>query len=270
MLLQMLLPMNKILLFFLLLFSLTAQADITARSWIVADGRGNTISEKDALRAQSIASITKLMTVLIVLKADQPQDEIIKLDWKEAGRYHTRLPHSVKSLTRDQLIDLALIKSDNFAAHHLCHNYPGGYTNCVQQMNNEADRLGMIHTHFDEATGLDEDNVSTAYDLVKLVLEASKYPDITDAGGNPVVRINVKKHWWEFKNTNPLVKENGAVRVSKTGYIHQSGGCIAMLVDTEVGPRVIVLLGSRNTHTRIPEAQQLILNVSNKSISVVN
>jgi D-alanyl-D-alanine endopeptidase (penicillin-binding protein 7) len=262
--------MKYFLLLISLVFSSAASADITARSWIVSDSRGNTVSEKESLRVQPIASITKLMTVLIVLKADQSRDEIIKLDWKEAGRYHTRLPRSVKSLTRDQLIDLALIKSDNFAAEHLCLNYPGGKTNCVLQMNQEAERLGMIHTHFDEATGLDEDNVSTAYDLVKLVLEASKYSDITDAGGNPVVKINVKKHWWEFRNTNPLVKENGAIRVSKTGYIHQSGGCIAMLVDTDVGPRVIVLLGSRNTHTRIPEAQELILNVSNKSISVAN
>jgi len=253
-----------------LIFSLAAQADITARSWIVADGRGNTISEKDSLHVQPIASITKLMTVLVVLKADQPKEEMIKLNWPDAKMYHTRLPHSVKSLTRDQLMDLALIKSDNFAARQLCNNYPGGNSNCILQMNQEAERLGMIHTHFDDATGLDEDNVSTAYDLVKLVLEASKYPDITEAGGNPVVKINVKKHWWEFKNTNPLVKENSGIRVSKTGYIHQSGGCIAMLVDTDLGPRVIVLLGSKNTHTRIPEAEELILNVSNKSISVAN
>jgi D-alanyl-D-alanine endopeptidase (penicillin-binding protein 7) len=249
---------------------MSVHADITARSWIVADSRGNTVSEKESLRVQPIASITKLMTVLIVLRAEQPKDEIIKLDWQQAKFYHTRLPRSVKNLTRDQLIDLALVKSDNFAAEHLCLNYPGGKTNCVLQMNQEAERLGMIHTHFDDATGLDEDNVSNAYDLVKLVLEANKFSDIVDAGGNPVVRINVKKHWWEFRNTNPLVKENGAIRVSKTGYIHQSGGCIAMLVDTDVGPRVIVLLGSRNTHTRIPEAQELILNVSNKSISIAN
>jgi D-alanyl-D-alanine endopeptidase (penicillin-binding protein 7) len=262
--------MRYFLLLISLVFTLTAQADITARSWIVADGRGNTISEKDSLRVQPIASITKLMTVLVVLKAEQPKEEIIKLNWSNAKFYHTRLPRSVKSLTRDQLMDLALVKSDNFAAEHLCLNYPGGKNNCIFQMNQEAEHLGMIHTHFDDATGLNEYNVSDAYDLVKLVLEASKYPDITAAGSYPVVKINVKKHWWEFKNTNPLVKENGAIRVSKTGYIHQSGGCIAMLVDTDVGPRVIVLLGSKNTHTRIPEAQELILNVGNKSISVAN
>jgi len=137
--------MNKILLYILLLFSLTAQADITARSWIVTDTRGNTISEKDSLRIQPIASITKLMTVLVVLKADQPKDEIIKLNWSDAKVYHTRLPHSVKNLTRDQLMDLALVKSDNFAAQQLCNNYPGGNSNCVLQMNQEAERLGMIH-----------------------------------------------------------------------------------------------------------------------------
>lgn len=253
-----------------MLISLIARADITARSWIVTDGRGNVISQKNAFDVQPIASITKLMTVLVVLEADQPRDEVIKLDWSAAKLYHTRLPRTVKSLTRNQLIDLALVKSDNFAAHHLCHNYPGGSSNCVLQMNRKAEFLGMIHTHFDEATGLDEDDVSNAYDLVKLVIEANKYPSIVSAGSSSTVRINVKKHWWEAKNTNPLVGGSSNIRVSKTGYIHQSGGCIVMMVDTDVGTRVIVLLGSRNTRTRIPEANELILNVGSKNITLEN
>ena len=87
--------MKYFLLLISLVFSLTARADITARSWIVADARGNTISEKESLRVQPIASITKLMTVLVVLKAEQPKEEMIKLNWPDAKMYHTRLPHSV-------------------------------------------------------------------------------------------------------------------------------------------------------------------------------
>ena len=97
--------------------------------------------------------------------------------------------------------------------------------------------------------------MSNARDLVKLVLVANQHPEITDASGKSIVSIKIKKKWWQFKNTNPLIKDSDNIIVSKTGYIHESGGCIVMLVDTNLGQRVIVLLGSKNTHTRIPEAK---------------
>jgi D-alanyl-D-alanine carboxypeptidase len=103
--------------------------------------------------------------------------------------------------------------------------------------------------------GLDVGNMSNARDLVKLVLVANQHPEITDASGKSIVSIKIKKKWWQFKNTNPLIKDSDNIIVSKTGYIHESGGCIVMLVDTNLGQRVIVLLGSKNTHTRIPEAK---------------
>ena len=254
---------------FLLLFALAANANpITAKSYLITDERGIVITEHMASRTQPVASITKLMTVITVLNAQQSLNEQLKLNWAASKKYHTRLPREVKKLTRDDLIDLALVKSDNLAAYTLCENYPGGVNNCVDQMNATAVRLGMTHTHFVDPTGLDEGNVSNAYDLARLVIEAADYPDIVDAGHKPEVKIEIKKHWWEFNNTNPLVKKTGRVVVSKTGYIHQSGGCVAMMLDTEQGTRVIVVLGSKNTHTRIPEAEQLLVTITASDVRV--
>jgi D-alanyl-D-alanine endopeptidase (penicillin-binding protein 7) len=84
----------------------------------------------------------------------------------------------------------------------------------------------------------------------------------------PQVSIKVKKRWWQFGNTNPLVRKSDNIRVSKTGFINSSGGCLVMLVDTEVGERVIVLLNSKNTRTRIPEATKIVVTVSNSDISL--
>jgi D-alanyl-D-alanine endopeptidase (penicillin-binding protein 7) len=111
--------------------------------------------------------------------------------------------------------------------------------------------------------------MSNARDLVKLVLVASQHPEITEASGKPLVSIKVKKRWWDFWNTNSLVrKDSDRVIVSKTGYINESGGCVVMLLDTELGQRVIVLLGSKNTRTRIPEAEQISVTVTGKDLDL--
>ena len=252
-----------------LVFALNVEArPITAKSFLVADNRGQVILEKNADRTQPIASITKLMTAIVVLNAHQDLTEELKLNFKHSKRYHTRLPRTLKTLSRGELLELAIVKSDNFAAYTLCENYPGGVDRCIAEMNHEALEFGMYSTHFTDPTGLDEGNQSNARDLVKLVLVASHHPEITDASGKPSVNILVKKRWWEFGNTNPLVRRSDNILVSKTGYIHQSGGCLVMLADTELGQRVIVLLGSKNTRTRIPEAEQISLVVSGSDVDV--
>jgi D-alanyl-D-alanine endopeptidase (penicillin-binding protein 7) len=217
---------------------------------MVTDNKGSVILEKNADRTQSIASITKLMTAIVVLNANQDLDEELVLNFKNAEKYHTKLPRTLKTLSRGELLQLAIVKSDNFAAYTLCENYPGGLSRCIHEMNHEALEFGMYSTHFEDPTGLDAGNMSNARDLV-----ANQHPEITDASGKANVSIKVKKKWWQFKNTNPLIKDSNNIIVSKTGYIHQSGGCIVMLVDTNLGQRVIVLLGSKNTRTRIPEAK---------------
>lgn len=252
----------------LLVFALTANSNpITAKSFLVTDNKGNVILEKNADCTQSIASITKLMTSIIVLNAHQDLTEELKLNFKNAARYHTHLPHTLKTLSRGELLQLAIVKSDNFAAYTLAENYPGGVERAVPEMNHEALEFGMYNTHFEDPTGLDEGNISNARDLVKLVLVASQHSEITDASGKAKVSIKVKKRWWDFGNTNPMVRRGDDITVSKTGYINESGGCVVMLLDTELGQRVVVLLGSRSTHTRFPEAER-ILTVSSKDIDV--
>jgi D-alanyl-D-alanine carboxypeptidase len=253
-----------------LVFALTIQAKpITAKSFLVTDNKGQVILEKNADRTQSIASITKLMTAIIVLNAHQDLTEELRLDFKKSNVYHTRLPRTLKTLSRGELLQLAIVKSDNFAAWTLCANYPGGVDRCIAEMNHEALEFGMYSTHFTDPTGLDEGNTSNARDLVKLVLVASRHPEITEASGKPLVSIKVKKRWWDFWNTNSLVRKNSEnVIVSKTGYINASGGCVVMLLDTDLGQRVIVLLGSKNTRTRIPELEKISVTVTGRDLDL--
>ena len=255
---------------FTLVFALTIQAkSITAKSFLVTDNKGTVILEKNADRTQPIASITKLMTAIIVLNANQDLTEELRLDFKKANVYHTRLPRTLKTLSRGELLDLAIVKSDNFAAYTLCENYPGGVDRCIAEMNHEALEFGMYSTHFTDPTGLDEGNQSNARDLVKLVLVASRHPEITEASGKPLVSIKVKKRWWDFWNTNSLVRrDSDRVIVSKTGYINASGGCVVMLLDTDLGQRVIVLLGSKNTRTRIPELEQISVTLTGRDLDL--
>jgi D-alanyl-D-alanine endopeptidase (penicillin-binding protein 7) len=125
-------------------------------------------------------------------------------------------------------------------------------------MNTKAHALHMENTKFVEPTGLSVFNVSTANDLVNLVISAQNYPIIVQAGHTSTAKVKVNKKWFVFHNTNPLIGYNQNIIVSKTGYIRAAGGCIVMMMDTEVGKRILVLLGSKNTHTRIPEAEIII------------
>ena len=210
---------------------------ITATSWLVADGSGKVIQGENTEQQRSIASITKLMTVMVVLDAKQDLDETIGL--------HTRL----------EIMQMALVKSDNRSANALCEFYPGGKDHCIRAMNVKAATLGMSNTKYVEPTGLSVFNVSNAMDLVRLVIAASDYPVIVAASKSSTIKIKMKRKWLIFKNTNPIIGQKHNFIVSKTGYINAAGGCIVMMLDTDVGRRIVVVLGSKNTHTRIPEAK---------------
>jgi D-alanyl-D-alanine carboxypeptidase len=210
---------------------------ITATSWLVADGNGKIIDGENTNQQRSIASITKLVTAMVVLDAKQDLTEYIK-------------PY-----TRGEMIQLALVKSDNKSSLDLCKHYPGGSAACVRAMNEKVKLLGMTRTQFVEASGLSVMNVSTAEELVKIVTEAAKYPEIILASRTSNVRIKIKKKWLVFRNTNPIIGKRHDFVVSKTGFINASGGCIVMMIDTDVGRKIVVVLGSKNTHTRIPEAE---------------
>jgi len=217
--------------------SSTKPVSITAKSWLVADGKGIIIDGENTKQQRSIASITKLITAMVVLDAKQDLDEYIK-------------PY-----TRGEMIQLALVKSDNQSSLDLCKHYPGGTAPCVWAMNSKVKSLGLSNTHFVESSGLSVMNVSTAEDLISIVIEASKYPEIMVAARTSEVKIKIRKKWFIFHNTNPIIGKRHDFVVSKTGFINASGGCIVIMIDTEIGRRIVVVLGSKNTHTRIPEAE---------------
>jgi D-alanyl-D-alanine endopeptidase (penicillin-binding protein 7) len=211
---------------------------ITATSWLVADGDGKVIESVNADQPRSIASITKLMTAMVVLDANQDLSE------------------RIGAFTRQELLQLMLVKSDNHAAELLCENYPIGRSGCITAMNWRAASLGLKNTFYADPSGLNVMNVSTAQELVQIVLESSKYTAIIKASNTSHAKVKKKKQYFSFNNTNPLVATKNFI-VSKTGYIQASGGCIVMMLDTKIGRRIVVLLNSKNTHTRIPEANQL-------------
>jgi D-alanyl-D-alanine carboxypeptidase len=217
--------------------------NVTAKTWLVADDKGQIIQSQKPDQVRSIASISKLMTAMVILDANQNLNE------------------HLGNFTRQQLITMTLVRSDNRAAQDLCDNYPGGKNACVRAMNVKAKLLGMTETSFVEPTGLSVFNVSTARELVKLVQAASTYPEIVRAAETSEVRIQMRKKWFVFRNTNPIIGKRHKFIVSKTGYINSSGGCIVMMLDTDVGKRIVIVLGSKNTHTRIPEAEFIFENV---------
>lgn len=240
---------------FSLLYSGNASANnlsnLTAKAWLVADEEGKILNGIHTDEVRSIASITKLMTAMVVIDSNDSLDEVVS----------TKLHN--KHLTRKDLIDLAIVKSDNNAARLLCTTYSKGYDSCISEMNAKARSLGMHNTVFTDSTGLYDTNVSTAEDLIKLVQEASKYSVIVEASRkeNVTLQGTKKSSKLTFNNTNTLVGKGYDFIVTKTGFISKSGGCIVFMINTVNGIRTVVLLGSKNTKTRIPEASSIIRNL---------
>ena len=240
--------MKKYILALLLSTSLCAiaQPTLTAQSWLVADSNGNILEGSHTTDVRSIASITKLMTSMVVLDSGQSLSETIP------KKLYNR------TFTRQELLNLAIVKSDNNAAKMLCDYYPGGILRCVEAMNSKANTLGMYRSNFTDPTGLYNTNVSTAEDLIKLVMAAQNYPTITNASNTSSIQWQInKKKFAIFHNTNTLVGKGVDFIVSKTGWIRDSGGCIVMMLKGDQGIRTVILLGSKNTKTRIPEAYSL-------------
>ena len=233
--------MRLLVLILALLASNAFAFNITAQSWLETDDQGNLIEGSNITEVRSIASITKLMTVMAVLDIKQDMQEKI-------GKF-----------TRGQLVQLALVKSDNDAAKALCDNFPGGRFECIRFMNEKANYLGMYRTKFIEPTGLSPMNISTALDLLKLVFEASHYPEIVRASQTPVLNIQIGNKVLSFRNTNPVIGKRFNFIVSKTGSTNAAGSCIVVMVDTDIGRRIVILLGAK-AGKRLPEAEYIVYN----------
>lgn len=216
---------------------------------------------KNAEEVAPIASITKLMTAMVVLDAGQSLGEEVSVDVADLDTLkgtHSRLRIGM-TFPRSELMKLALMASENRAASALARNYPGGMNAAIAAMNAKARALGMSDTQFHDPTGLNSDNVSTARDLAKMVMAARKYHLIqqyTTTATHSVDGWNGRE--MRFTNTNPLVKNaSWDIGVSKTGFINEAGRCLVMEATINQRPVIIVLLNSVGKSTRIGDAQRI-------------
>ena len=223
---------------------------------------GQTIYSKNADHVGPIASITKLMTAMVVLDARLAMDEPIEISSEDIDTIKgtgSRLPIG-SHFRRDDLLRLALMASDNRAAAALGRNYPGGLPAFVDAMNLKAKALGLTQTHYVDSSGLSPGNVSSPADLGKLVTAASKYELIKEYSTTRAVSVQLpdSKRKMTFVNTNGLVRASDwQIGLSKTGYISEAGKCLVMQAMIANQPVVIVLLDSWGRLTRIGDANRI-------------
>lgn len=228
--------------------------------YILDESHSKVLAARNANVAAPIASITKLMTTLVVLEAGQSLDEKISItrdDVRETAGSGSRLAAGV-TLTRGDLMHLALMSSENRAAHALCRTYPGGQRACVAAMNAKARALHMTTAHFVEPTGLSASNVSSPADLAKLVRAAAANETIRRYSTDRDHTVYVRGRPLEFRSTNSLVgKDDWRVTVQKTGYVADAGRCLVMQAIIDGRDVVIVLLNSWGRLTRIGDANRV-------------
>ncbi|WP_448507119.1 D-alanyl-D-alanine endopeptidase [Immundisolibacter sp.] len=238
----------------------TPAVDIRSRAALImrAD-TGQVLYAKNADQTLPIASITKLMTAMVVLDAGQPMNQILTIT--DAERDHLRSTTSRLAigtrLSRSDMLRLALMSSENRAAAALLRNYPGGKNAGVAAMNRKAQALGMTRTHFVEATGLSGDNRSTPTDLARLVRAAARYATIRAYSTTPEYTVKVGRHLIQYRNSNPLVRNpQWNIAVTKTGYLNEAGRCLVMHTTVSGKPVVMVLMDSSGTLTRVGDANR--------------
>jgi len=216
--------------------------------------------KNDDDRAQPIASITKLMTAMVVLDAHLPMDEKLTITWDDVDHLRgssSRVPVGAE-LTREELLRLALMSSENRAAAALGRNYPGGVSAFVRAMNAKAAAIGMNQAHFEDSSGLNGNNRASAMDLVRMVQAAHQYPAIREFSTTGAHTAELNRRTVEFRNTNALVRSpDWDIGLSKTGYIREAGRCLVMHARIAARPVVIVLLDSDGKQTRIGDAARI-------------
>ncbi|MDR1994926.1 D-alanyl-D-alanine endopeptidase [Azonexus sp.] len=221
---------------------------------------GQAIVEKQSGSVQPIASITKLMTAMVVLDAGLDLYEVISIGEEDVDSLKgstSRLPVGT-TMTRETAMLLALMSSENRAANALGRHYPGGLSAFVRAMNSKAAALGMYSSRFEEPTGLSSNNVSTAHDLARMVAAAAHYPEIRHFSTTAEARVELRGHIRDFVNTNTLVRsDNWEIGLSKTGYISEAGRCLVMQAHVAGKPVVIVLLDSNGKMSRVGDANRI-------------
>lgn len=229
-------------------------------AYVVDQRSAEVLFEKNANVALPIASLTKLMTALVVLEARQNLDETLEITADDIDRLKnsgSRLRVGTR-MTRREMLHLALMSSENRAASALGRNYPGGLAAFVAAMNARAKALGMRDAHFDDSTGLSSENRASAHDLAKLALAAYRHPLIRDYSTHSSHAIDAGGHQLQYRNSNRLVNHpDWEIGLQKTGYISEAGRCLIMLARVEGRPVVMVFLDSRGKDSRLGDAARI-------------
>ncbi len=227
---------------------------------VLDEADATVLYSKQPQKVMPVASITKLMTALVVLEGKQPLDEeltILQADRDRTKASASRLAVGAK-LTRTELLHLALMSSENRAAQVVARAYPGGLSPFIKEMNAKARELGMKNSRFVDPTGLSSGNVATASDLVKLVMAASHQPLIEKYSTSDKLTVKVGRQMLEFRNTNSLTsKDDWDIAVQKTGFTQDAGQCLVMKATIQDRPTVIVLLNSFGKLTRVADARRI-------------
>jgi D-alanyl-D-alanine endopeptidase (penicillin-binding protein 7) len=223
---------------------------------------GDVLYAKNPGTTTPIASLTKLMTALVVIDAHLPMDEPVTVTQEDVDTLrnsNSRLPVGWV-LSRWDLLHLAVMASENRAAFALARTYPGGREACVAAMNRKARFLGMRDSAFYDPTGLDGRNVSTALDVARLVRAAAGYETVRRLSTSPDFRARSLASGRSrlFGNTNALIhRSDWDILVTKTGFINEAGYCLAMEADVEGRPLIFVILDGRGKASRLADAERL-------------
>ena len=235
--------------------------DLRSSVALVTDQRtGEVLLSKNPDAVLPIASITKVMTSLVVLDAQLPLAEAVEIsaediDTEKGSR--SRLRPGTR-LTRAELLQLALMSSENRAAHALARHYPGGMPAFVAAMNAKARQLGMTASRFSDPTGLSDRNVSNAHDLARMLRAAYDYPLVRQFSTAPELTVDAGYRMISFRNTNRLIDHSSwSIGLQKTGYIAEAGRCLVMQANIESRPVLMVLLDSAGRYSRFGDAQRI-------------
>lgn len=245
-----------------------------SRSVAVIDAQtGESIYEKSADVARPMASITKVMTAMVVLDSGLDMREEITLDAEDfVGP--KRASSNLKSgdrMNRAEMLLMSLMKSENPAAKSLARNYPGGYDAFMRAMNRKAQELGMTTAFFGDPTGLDKRNVASSNDLVKMVRAAGNYDVIrrfstTKSYDFYVANYSSGNRTYKANNTSSLVRDGSyPIGISKTGFINEAGRCVVMETNVNNRPAIIVILGANTSATRWGDAKNILNSLATRS-----
>ncbi len=241
---------------------LKGSPNLRSASALIINAEGQVIYSKDIDTVRPIASITKLMTAMVILDSGLDLNKKISVTKDDRDLVQltgSRLEYGA-TLTRREMILLAIMSSENRAATALGRSFPGGMTAFILEMNRKAARLGMTHSHFADPAGLNVENTSTARDLITMVNAAQAYPLIGKASTTTRIEVHpyAKRGPLVYGNTNRLLKnESWDIALSKTGYINEAGRCLVMQANIEGEQVSIVLLNSFGKLTPFGDSNRL-------------